>query len=59
MLLFLRYTEKVEVILNKISLCLEDVLPRKRTRGSSVSIVSDYGLDGLGSTPDRGRGFSL
>jgi hypothetical protein len=26
---------------------------------SSVSIVSDYGLDGWGSTPDRGRGFFL
>jgi hypothetical protein len=27
--------------------------------GSSVSIVSDYGLDGRGSIPDRGRGFFL
>jgi hypothetical protein len=26
--------------------------------GSSVSIMSDYGLDGRGSIPDRGRGFS-
>jgi hypothetical protein len=25
--------------------------------GSSVSTVSDYGLDGRGSIPDRGRGF--
>jgi hypothetical protein len=25
-----------------------------RSRGSSVSIVSDYGLDDLGSIPDRG-----
>jgi hypothetical protein len=29
----------------------------KRSRGSSVSIVSDYGLDDGGSIPDRGRGF--
>jgi hypothetical protein len=27
--------------------------------GSSVSIVSDYGLDDQGSIPDRGRGFFL
>jgi hypothetical protein len=27
--------------------------------GSSVSIVSDYGLDDRGSIPDRGRGFLL
>jgi hypothetical protein len=27
--------------------------------GSSVSTVSDYGLNGRGSLPDRGRGFSL
>jgi hypothetical protein len=26
---------------------------------SSVSTVSDYGLDGRGSIPDRGRGFFL
>jgi hypothetical protein len=26
-------------------------------RGSSVSIVSDYGLDDRGSIPGRGRGF--
>jgi hypothetical protein len=26
-------------------------------QGSSVSIVSDYGLDDWGSIPDRGRGF--
>jgi hypothetical protein len=29
------------------------------SRGSSVSIVSDYGLDDRGSIPDRGRGFFL
>jgi hypothetical protein len=29
-----------------------------RSRGSSVSTVSDYGLDDRGSIPDRGRGFS-
>jgi hypothetical protein len=28
-----------------------------RSRGSLVSIVSDYGLDDQGSIPDRGRGF--
>jgi hypothetical protein len=28
-----------------------------RSLGSSVSIVSDYGLDDRGSIPDRGRGF--
>jgi hypothetical protein len=27
------------------------------TRGSSGSIVSDYGLDDRGLVPDRGRGF--
>jgi hypothetical protein len=27
--------------------------------GSSVGIVSDYGLDGRGSIPDKGRGFFL
>jgi hypothetical protein len=29
------------------------------SRGSSVGIVSDYGLDGRGSVPDRGTGFFL
>jgi hypothetical protein len=29
-----------------------------RSRGSSVSIVSDYGLDDRALIPDRGRGFS-
>jgi hypothetical protein len=29
-----------------------------RSRGSSVSIVTDYGLDDWGLIPDRGRGFS-
>jgi hypothetical protein len=28
-----------------------------RSRGSSVSIVTDYGLDNRGSIPDRDRGF--
>jgi hypothetical protein len=28
-----------------------------RSWGSSVSIVSDYGLHNQGSIPDRGRGF--
>jgi hypothetical protein len=31
----------------------------KWSRGSSVSIVSDYGLDDRGSIPDRGTGFFL
>jgi hypothetical protein len=30
-----------------------------RSRVSSGSIVSDYGLDGLGSIPGRGKGFFL
>jgi hypothetical protein len=30
-----------------------------RRRSSSVSFVSDYGLDDQGSIPDRGRGFFL
>jgi hypothetical protein len=29
------------------------------SHGSSVSVVSDYGLDDRGSIPDRGRGFFL
>jgi hypothetical protein len=29
------------------------------SRGSSVNILSDYGLDDRGSIPDRGRGFFL
>jgi hypothetical protein len=30
-----------------------------RSQGSSVSIVSDYGLDNQGSIPRRGKGFSF
>jgi hypothetical protein len=30
---------------------------KKRSRGSSVSAVTDYGLDDRGSIPDRDRGF--
>jgi hypothetical protein len=30
---------------------------RRHSQGSSVSIVSDYGLDDRGSILDRGRGF--
>jgi hypothetical protein len=30
---------------------------RRMSRGSSVSIVTDYELDDRGSIPDRGRGF--
>jgi hypothetical protein len=33
--------------------------PVKNELGSSVSIVSDYTLDGRGSIPDRGGGFFL
>jgi hypothetical protein len=33
--------------------------PETKSRGSSVSIVSDYGLDDRSSIPDRGRGFFL
>jgi hypothetical protein len=29
----------------------------ERSRGSSVSIVSEYGLDGWGLIPDKGKGF--
>jgi hypothetical protein len=29
------------------------------SRGSSVSMVSDYGLDDRGSISDRGKGFYL
>jgi hypothetical protein len=32
--------------------------PIQSARGSSGSIVSDYGLDDRGLIPDRGRGFS-
>jgi hypothetical protein len=32
---------------------------KKVSRVSSVSTVTDYGLDGRGSIPDRGRGFLL
>jgi hypothetical protein len=33
--------------------------PNSKKQGSSVSAVPDYGLDGRGSIPDRGRGFFL
>jgi hypothetical protein len=29
----------------------------RRSRGSSVRRVTEYGLDDRGSVPDRGRGF--
>jgi hypothetical protein len=29
----------------------------QRSSGSSVSVVSNYGLDDRGSIPERGRGF--
>jgi hypothetical protein len=37
----------------------QTITVRKRSQGSSVSIVSDYGLDNWGSIPNRGRGFFL
>jgi hypothetical protein len=36
---------------------LSCVQSESRSRGSSVSIVSDYGLDDRDSIPDSGRGF--
>jgi hypothetical protein len=35
----------------------QSVTPHFRSRGSSVNIVSDYGLDDRGSIPDRDRGY--
>jgi hypothetical protein len=35
----------------------QSVIVYVRSRGSSVSIMSDYGLDDRGSIPDRVRGF--
>jgi hypothetical protein len=40
-------------------LCSMQLVPVSASLGSSVSIVSDYGLDDRGSIPDRGRGFFL
>jgi hypothetical protein len=40
-----------------ISVELGQILRICKSRGSSGSIVSDYGLDDRGSIPDRGRGF--
>jgi hypothetical protein len=34
-----------------------ELLNLKMSRGSSVSIVTDCGLDDRGSTPGRGKGF--
>jgi hypothetical protein len=39
------------------ALCTFIVQHKAVSRGSSVSIVTDYGLDDRGSIPDRGRGF--
>jgi hypothetical protein len=38
---------------------IKRVIIRLMSRGSSGSIVSDYGLDDRGSIPDRGRGFFI
>jgi hypothetical protein len=35
------------------------VIILKESRGSSVSIMTGYGLDDWGSIPDRDRGFFL
>jgi hypothetical protein len=41
-----------------IQMCLNETYSTAcGSRGSSISIVSDCGLDGRGSIPDRGRGF--
>jgi hypothetical protein len=53
----------LEVILSECYLVCKDesqiffLLQVQGSQGSSVSIVSDYGLDDRGSIPDRGRGF--
>jgi hypothetical protein len=43
----------VKIIINNVQIRI------LRSRGSSVSTVSDYGLDEWVSIPDRGRGFFL
>jgi hypothetical protein len=52
---------KQEMILEqliKITFQFFSVTPGNcESRGSSVSIVTHYGLDDRGSIPDRGRGF--
>jgi hypothetical protein len=48
-----RFQESIQYILYKKTAGLE----RRRSRGSSVSIVSDCELDDRGSIPDRSRGF--
>jgi hypothetical protein len=42
-----------------VSVTAKPVYLKRRSRGSSVSIVSDYRLDDRGSIPDRSRGFLL
>jgi predicted component of type VI protein secretion system len=47
-----------EVLNNKSAeIIFHNKLSEHESQGSSVSIVSDYGLDDRGSIPDRGRGF--
>jgi hypothetical protein len=62
---------KVDVHLGDLDICERLILKRIvkkyvlkygtgfESRVSSVSIVTDYGLDDRGSIPDRGRGFSF
>jgi hypothetical protein len=40
----------------KVTTVLTNSMEKSRSRGSSVNIVTDYGLD-RGSIPDRDRGF--
>jgi hypothetical protein len=40
-----------------VSCCLSHIWANLNEPGSSVSTVSNYGLDGRCSIPDRGRGF--
>jgi hypothetical protein len=42
-----------------ILLHFEEKYGQRWSRGSSVGIVSDYGLEDRDLIPDRGRGFSL
>jgi hypothetical protein len=46
-----RKKSKIKTLKKELRLAL------RWSRGSSVSIVSDYGLDDRGSISDRGRGF--
>jgi hypothetical protein len=45
----------ITIMLNVVMLNLEGATVFNRSQGSSVSIVSDYGLDYQGVIPNRGR----